>query len=473
MLKRRSLFAKLLIIYTMVLVLILFAISVVLRISFQRLYYLDEFRRLENTAKEISDIFIQYQEGQISYLEFGIAVRTFSQATNAIVLITDLEGRILFNSSMIMMGGRHHLGQRTYLKETFMPQLNKAASGCNVRELSISTETSERALNLFTPLIKDNKTLGIIIISQPVQDITGIVKRVNGLIWFVGLTGSLVTVFASFILSKRFTKPIIQLNNAALSMASGRFVPVHVKTDDELEQLANSFNYMGEQLAKQDENHRQFLSTVSHELRTPLTSTLGFIQGMIDGIITAEQQEHYLKITVNEIKRMINLTNDLLDLERIKQGHIQLHRNPFNLSQLMEECIQQLTPLYEDKGVKVTFSSPQQLNFVGDRDRLKQVFVNLLDNAIRYANKRVEIEMTSKTKALEVTIKDDGPGISEEDLPYIFQRFYKGDKSRSTKKGGAGLGLAIAKHLIQLHGGDIYVIPSDLGAVFKVILPKN
>lgn len=473
MFKRKSFFSKLLIIYTTVLVLILFVISAVLRFSFQRLYYLDEFRRLENTAKEISNIFIQYQEGQISYLEFTIAVRTFSQSTNAIVLITDLEGTILFNSAMIMMGGRHHLGHRTYLKESFMPQLNKAVSGCNVRELSISTETSERALNLFTPLRKDTEILGIVIISQPVQDITHIVKRVNGLIWFVGLTGSLVTVFASFILSKRFTKPIIQLNNAALSMASGRFVPVHVKTDDELEQLADSFNYMGEQLAKQEENHRQFLSTVSHELRTPLTSTLGFIQGMIDGVITAEQQDHYLKITVSEIKRMINLTNDLLDLERIKQGHIQLYRNPFNLSQLMEECIQQLTPLAEEKGILLILTAPQQINFTGDRDRLKQVFVNLLDNGIRYAKEKVEIEIISKTKTLEITIKDDGPGISEEDLPYIFQRFYKGDKSRSTKKSGAGLGLAIAKHLIHLHGGDVSVIPSNFGAVFKIVLPKN
>lgn len=469
---KKSLFSKLLFIYTGVLVLILFLISAILQYSFQRIYYRDEFRRLENSALEISNIYLLYRSGQISFFEFQIATMTYSRSTNATVIITNLNGNVLFNSSNII-GRTKHMEQGERLDRSLLTLLNSAVRGNLAQKITSYQETGDAALTLIMPLANSNEIYGGIVISQPVQDITFIVKRINNLIWVVGSIGSVVAISILSIVSKKITTPISKLNKAALAMASGDFTKVEVRTDDEIGQLTSSFNYMGEQLAKQEENRREFLSTVSHELRTPLTSTLGFIQGMIDGVISLEEQEHYLKITVNEIKRVISLTNDLLHLERIKQGQIELHQDYFDLVLLLEECVDQLNPLFKDKSIKPKLDIPNELPLFGDRNRLKQVFVNLLDNGIRHAKTSIFIKMFSTNKYIITEISDDGAGISPDDAPYLFEKFYKADKSRTSKGSGAGLGLAIAKHLTELHGGSIEVIPVEVGAKFKLLLPLN
>lgn len=469
---KKSLFVKLLCIYTVVLAIVLFLISLFLQFSFQRLYYSEEFRRLENSALEMANIYLQYETGKLSLVEFQIAARTYSRSTNAVVLITDKEGSILFNSSSLVGSVRHHIGQSEQLDQVLLPQLNRAINGSVVHQISNQRNTGEAALNLFMPLADEDFIYGGVIISQPVQDITFIVKRINNLIWRVGIIGSIIATAILSALSKRIITPISNLNNAALSMASGNFTKVEVKTQDEIGQLTKSFNYMGEQLTKHEENRREFLSTVSHELRTPLTSTLGFIQGMIDGVIGADEQEHYLKITVNEIKRVISLTNDLLHLERIKQGQIELHQDYFDLVTLLEECLDQLKPLFKEKDIEPKFEAPDNMTIVGDRNRLKQVFVNLLDNGIRHTKTSISLNISSSSKNVVIDVSDDGLGISPDDAPYIFEKFYKADKSRTTKVSGAGLGLAIAKHLLELHGGSIEVIPVETGAKFRIVLKK-
>lgn len=466
---KKSLFMKLLCIYTVVMVIVLFIISLFLQFSFQRIYYREEFRRLENSAHEMANIYLQYSLGKISLVEFQIAARTYSKSTNAIVLITDLDGTVLFNS----MGSIwQNMGQSEQLDQVLVPQLKRAINGSVVQQISTLGNTGEAALNLFMPLADENFVYGGVIVSQPVQDITYIVKRINNLTWGVGIIGSIIATAILSALSKKIITPISSLNNAALAMASGNFTKVDVRTEDEIGQLSKSFNYMGEQLAKQEENRREFLSIVSHELRTPLTSTLGFIQGMIDGVISVDEQEHYLKITVNEIKRVISLTNDLLHLERIKQGQIELQQDYFDLVPLLEECIDQLKPLFQEQSVEPNYETPEELFIVGDRNRLKQVFVNLLDNGIRHAKSSMFTKMSCNNKNVIIEISDNGVGISPEDAPYIFEKFYKADKSRTSKGSGSGLGLAIAKHLIELHGGSIEVVAVDVGAKFRIVLKK-
>ncbi len=467
---KKSFFTKLLTLYTGVLILILFIISSLLRFSFQRIYYNDEFRRLENNAVEIAEIYNQFIIGNLSSIEFQVGVRTFSRATNALVLIATPDGRIVFNSAPLMGGTRQHMTQRNTIDDSILPHFHRALDGNVVREVLSSTLHNESSLNLLIPIFEFENVVGAMIISQPVQDITPIITRVNKLIWIVGVFGSFLAIIVLWVVSKNFTKPIVKLNNAALSMASSKFQKVEVKTQDEIGQLSHSFNYMGEQLAKQEENRREFLTTVSHELRTPLTSTLGFIQGMLDGVIERDSQEHYLKITVNEIKRMISLTNDLLDLEKIKQGQINLHKDYFDISNLIQECLSHLEPLYKNKNITCNFEPLDDIVLLGDRNRIKQVFVNLLDNSIRHANSKIDIRLSTTPNKIIIEVHDDGNGIAPEEVPHIFERFYKVDKSRTYKGSGAGLGLAIAKNLVDLHDGSLVFVPSEVGAKFKVTL---
>lgn len=468
---KRSFFTKLVSIYAGTLIIILILISSVLRYSFQRFYYSDEFRRLENTAMEIANNYHQYGMDEISLYEFQISVRTFARATNTVVLVVAPDGSIVFNSNSLV-GIIPHLGGRSTLDDSLRPQLERALSNQTVREVWRSSATGESALNLVLPIKTGSMVIGAMVVSQPVHDITQVINRVNKLIWIVGIIGSFLTVFILYFVSKNFTRPITKINNAALSMASGKFTKVSLNTDDELGQLASSFNYMGEQLAKQEEHRREFLTTVSHELRTPLTSILGFIQGMIDGVIEKDDQDHYLNITVQEIKRIISLTNDLLDLERIKQGQVELHQNLFNIVDLVNECLSQLNPLFKDKGVDFSIDSPKELMLVGDSNRLKQVLMNLLGNGIRHASSQIYVHLSSTSKTIIVDISDNGTGIAPEDAQHLFERFYKADKSRTSKGSGAGLGLSIAKHLVELHEGSLTLVPSDVGAKFRVTLNK-
>ncbi|QNO13839.1 HAMP domain-containing histidine kinase [Alkalicella caledoniensis] len=469
---KRSFFSKLIVIYAGILTLILMLMSGFLNYAFQRFYYIDEFRRLENTAIEFADVYEQYNIGQLGILEFQVSVRTFTRSTNSVVLVVAPDGKIVFNSNSLVSGIAPHMGRLSSLDESLKPQLNRSLKDQTVREVWRSNITGESALNLFLPLKYNDEVVGAMVVSQPSHDINQVVSSINKLIWFVGAIGSIITVFILYFVSKNFTRPITKINKAALSMASGTFIKVYLDNEDELGQLASSFNYMGEQLAKQEEHRREFLTTVSHELRTPLTSILGFIQGMLDGVIEKDEQDHYLKITVKEIKRIISLTNDLLDLERIKQGQVELHKDYFSVVDLIKECLSQLNPLFKERSIGFEIDCPNELVIVGDRNRLKQVFMNLLDNGIRHANTKIDVEIRYCGRDVQIEISDDGPGISPEDAPHLFERFYKADKSRTSKGSGAGLGLSIAKHLVVLHGGSLKLEPSDSGAIFKVTLNK-
>jgi two-component system sensor histidine kinase ResE len=211
---------------------------------------------------------------------------------------------------------------------------------------------------------------------------------------------------------------------------------------------------------------RDFVANVSHELRTPLTLIQGYAEALEEGLaVDEEARQEMVGIIREETNRLKRLVSDLLDLSKMQSGNLQLTLNSINLPSLLERATHPFRPLAREQKIQLKLQLGQQLpEIIGDEDRLAQVLINLLDNALRYTPEggAIELGVAAKGKGVEIWVQDSGSGISPQEVPYIFERFFKVDKSRRRDSAGTGLGLAIAKSIIQAHGGT-FRVESELG----------
>jgi signal transduction histidine kinase len=285
----------------------------------------------------------------------------------------------------------------------------------------------------------------------------------------------LLTSALFFFLSRRITAPLREMKQVALRIARGAFDQrVNITTHDEVGALGEAFNAMAAELASLDQMRRDFVANVSHDLRSPLTSIHGFVRAFLDEAIPDERKHHVLLVMDEQTTRLIKLVNDLLDLARIEGGQVEIHPITFNLSELVRQVVARLEPEWAKKQITVNILSEeaQDISVVADRDRMDQVLVNLVHNAIQFSPPHSSIAVLVKKEAQAViSVKDEGPGIRQEDLESIWERFYKADQAR-TKQTGTGIGLSIVKHLLDLHHRPI-TVTSDVGkgSTFTFTLP--
>lgn len=273
-----------------------------------------------------------------------------------------------------------------------------------------------------------------------------------------------VIVLGSFVfltLTRGITRRIDIINKATKEIAEGKFdTRIEFKSRDELTELAGGFNAMAESLKKSDASMKDFVSNAAHELRSPMTSINGFVEGMLDGTIPEEKYGEYLKIVSGEGKRLTNLVNSMLDLSRIESGRESIVMSNFDICELIRRVVIRFGQKIENKGIIPVLDLPEnKLTVKADSDKIERVLQNLTDNAIKFTGEDKHIIFSCKQKdgKVFVSVKDEGAGISEEDLKYIWERFYTVDKAHTGKKRGTGLGLAIVKSIIDLHGQKITV----------------
>ncbi|UOY94274.1 ATP-binding protein [Ectobacillus sp. JY-23] len=230
------------------------------------------------------------------------------------------------------------------------------------------------------------------------------------------------------------------------------------------------------ELKKLEQMRKDFLANVSHELRTPITSIKGFTETLLDGAMEDQKfREHFLSIILKESDRMQSLIEDLLDLSRIEQQGFQMNMAKVDVKQLIEEIAVILQAKAVDKEMDLRVIIPASITVTGDAHRLKQIFINLINNAILYtpSGGTIEVSATEEKNRVRICVSDTGIGISEEEIPRIFERFYRIDKARSRNTGGTGLGLSIVKHLVEAHHGEITVQSTPgKGTMFTITLKK-
>ncbi|HZK56431.1 MAG TPA: ATP-binding protein [Desulfosporosinus sp.] len=293
---------------------------------------------------------------------------------------------------------------------------------------------------------------------------------------YAGMLALILGILLSYYTSRRLVAPLKRLTLAADRIGHGHLDEhVGIHTKDEIGQLANAFNTMTENLKRQEILRKQFTADIAHELRTPLTSIKSYIEAFQDNVLPANEEN--LSSIHEEIDRLVDLSSDLKDLNVAEIGALMLTLEPVDLKQLLEKVVHSLHPLLQQKHLALNWNvTPEPLTTSGDERLLTRLFYNLIHNAYRYSNinGKITLSLAQTLDYAEIKIKNSGLGISEEDLPLIFERFYRADKSRTRETGGSGIGLALVQQIITLHQGSV-TVQSKVGqeTEFMVRLPKK
>jgi signal transduction histidine kinase len=327
------------------------------------------------------------------------------------------------------------------------------------------------------PLHFGSVPVGHLIFSPPDQPIVDqFLASTTRTLFLVAAAAGIGAVLLVLGLSRRILAPVEALKVAARNMAAGDLSQrVAIESDDEIGDLARAFNAMADGLARLEELRRNMVTDVAHELRTPLTNIRGYLEALRDGVV--EQDHQMIDSLYDEAIILSRLVNDLQELSLAEAGQINLQQQPVALADVTDRVVEAVQLSAEAAGVNLRVSLPQDLPIVKvDPQRIGQVLRNLIDNGIAYTlpGGEVCVEARAGEEEVEVRVQDTGIGIADEDLPHIFERFYRADKSRSRTTGGAGLGLTIAKQLVEAHGGRIWVESTeDEGSVFVFTLPLS
>jgi len=296
---------------------------------------------------------------------------------------------------------------------------------------------------------------------------------------FAGALAFLLAILLAALVARSVVRPLQNLAVAAGAVARGDYDQrVPPRGPEEVRDVAESFNSMAAQVNATQTAQRDLVANVSHDLKTPLTAISGWSQALLDGTAdTPDERRRAAETIFNEAGRMARLVNDLLDLARLESGQFQLTQRFLDLGQVMADVERGLRPRARDRGIELSLELSSTPPVLGDRDRLVQVFNNLADNALTYtpAGGRVGLMVRAVNGAVEGVVSDTGPGIPEEELPRVFERFYRLEKSRTRgqdNRRGSGLGLAIVEELVHAHGGRVSVSSRvGQGTTFTVSLP--
>lgn len=272
----------------------------------------------------------------------------------------------------------------------------------------------------------------------------------------------MVAIFVSFLITGYVTEPIKRLIRATKQIAQGNYeARVPIESDDELCDLTESLNSMAQALEDHRYLQEQLITNVSHELATPLTNIGGYLEALTDGVIHGkEKEQETLRLMKEETDRLTAMLQEVRTLAVIQEPHFKVKRAPENVKELTEKVLKHMEPQFQRRKVPLHIKSTLNTEtFELDKDRYIQILLNILNNALQYTpeGKSVTVELSEEKKTLLVRVKDEGEGIPKKDLPYIFERFYRTDKSRTRKTGGLGVGLAIVKELVEAHHGSISV----------------
>ena len=327
-----------------------------------------------------------------------------------------------------------------------------------------------------TTAFESSMETAAVFIHIAMDDISLTTRSMVRLVFFTLLLVCLASWGMVFFLTNNIIYPGRNLQKAAGAVMRGDFTQtVNVEHNDEIGQLTQSFNQMTRELKELDTLQSDFIANISHDFRSPLTSIKGYVEAMMDGTIPAEQFEKYLGIVLDETNRLTQMTNNVLDLTKMENGQIELHETIFDINETIVKLALSLEQRVEEKKIRMNFQFLQEKLYVNaDEALIQRVVYNLMDNALKFTSEgdSITIETSIVARKALISVSDTGIGISEQSLPYVFERFHKGDRSRGKDKKGTGLGLAIAKQIITTHHEDIKVFSKvGEGTTFQFTLP--
>lgn len=373
-------------------------------------------------------------------------LRILNQFLNARIWVVDKEGSIFIVSDP---------GEEMYLGESIAEnRLNTLAKGNSIVDRgNFDGKLKELSLTVGYPIFVNNRFSGGVLVHASLPEVQKTSRGMFRLTMWVMLLSVLIAYVILYIQIRRISNPLKEISEAAKTIAGGEFQKrLKINTQDEIEELGASFNHMAESLEKIEENRRNLVANISHDLRSPMTSIRGFVEGILDGTIPEEKHEHYLKVVLEESRRLIKITNDLLELSNMQQGKTEIRKSTFELNEVIRRELISFEKRISEKQLDVSLViHEEKTHVVSDPVLLERALANLLDNAVKFTPQggQLSIRTWEENDRVQLEMMNTGTAIDSEELKRIWERFHKGDSSRGEYRTGFGLGLAIVKEIIS------------------------
>lgn len=434
----------------------------ILLITFVRKYYYDNMNDLLKNQLQVTTNFYKKYFNLYS-LEENIydSLDSFWKQTDAQIQIYDNNGSMLMDSIGVVEDNVKYI------------DVQKSLQGeKNNRWIGNVSYYDYKVMALSTPIESDGKVIGVM---RLVVSLEAVDKGISNIIVFfliISITVLIFSILVSTILAKNIVVPIKKLTIVAEEMAGGDLgVRSDTNSRDEIGKLAKTLDYMAEEIQKREQLKNEFFSSISHELRTPLTAIKGWVITLDDSQTDKDTLKMGLNIIEKETDRLVNMVEELLDFSRLSSGKMTLNKKEVSIKAISDyiDVYMSARARRENKRLNINLDSENKKIYV-DIDRIKQVLINLLDNAFKFteAEGTISISFTDVEGSLKIVVQDDGSGITKEDLPRVKEKFYKGKNAKSKN----GIGLSICDEIVKLHNGEIFIESEEgNGTLVTVILP--
>ena len=461
---KKSIKTRLVISYMMIIIITVIILESVILSGIRTYYYQNLEDILDNEIKLSLEYYSRYYSSKSLEEIILDDSDVFWQHTKAQVQIFNSEGQLLMDS----------LG--TYGDDTKIPSdVNNAIGGETSRWIGRVEYDTEPVMSFSAPIRDRDEIIGIIRFVTSLEETNSIISKVSFLVVFMGIAVVFISGFVSIILANSIVRPLKKVTAIAEKMADGDLeVRSDIEVKDEIGKLSETLNYMAQELIKKEELKNDFISSISHELRTPLTSIKGWaITLKSEDLEGNEIIQDGLDIIEKESDRLGLMVEDLLDFSRFVSDNMKLEKKVFPIEDTIRLMGRQLEPRANLNNIEFETDIGKDLGYIsGDENRLKQVIINLLDNSFKFTDEggTVKLLAYSKDDYLVVEVIDNGVGISDDDLPKVKERFYKGKNSKSN----TGLGLSISEEIVKMHGGKMEIFSEiDKGTTVRVKLPTR
>ncbi|ACQ54139.1 HAMP domain-containing protein [Clostridium botulinum] len=452
---------RLMVNFILIIIISVFILEFLLIIFTRHYYYNNLEDAISNQIKTSAEFYNKYFSN--SPLEDNVLdnVDVFWRQTSAQVQIIDTKGKVLMDSIGV--------SNKSQIKTSDIQKALKGEKGVWIGKVDYDTSG---VMAVTYPLKSDNQIVGVLRFITSLRYVNSDIARISLGFLLIGLVVILISGLVSLFLANSITEPIKELTDVANKMASGNFkVKSEKMFDDEFGELSDTLNYMADEIVKKDQLKNEFISSVSHELRTPLTSIKGWAITLNSNEVDKEILKDGLKIIEDESERLSGMVEELLDFSKFVSGKMKLNKEEINICEIIDTVRKQLEPYAYRNRINFKATCINKLpNIYGDRNRIKQVLINLLDNAFKFTPEGGLVELNTKCEEEYITIvvKDTGVGINKEDLPRVKEKFYKGNSGKSKN----GIGLSICDEIIKLHNGVLHIESEEnKGTTISVKLP--
>ena len=429
---------------------------------------------LQQDAAVIANLAAAYSiDGSLSSREFLLNLDVASQVSDADAVICDATGHVVFCSDGLL--ACEHQGLQ--LNQDYLQKVLE--NGGDTATGMIRGFYSESRYVVSKPIVSAAGSNGIVIVSTPIAATTVILNKISNIFLTASVFVVLIAVMAVSIFTRRESKPLRDMAKVATAFGHGDLearVRVEDGISEEVEELALAFNNMASSLQKSEYQRQEFVANVSHELKTPMITISGYVDGILDGTIPAERHRHYLQIVSEETKRLSRLVRSMLDISQLQtqEGIPEEKKMHFDLTETLGQVLITFEKKINDKHLDVDVDMPEHpVCTIANRDYVTQVIYNLLDNAVKFCpeGKTIGLRIREGGNKVYISVSNEGQTIPPEELPLVFDRFHKLDKSRSLNKDGWGLGLYIVKTIVCSHGENISVTSRDGKTEFTFTMP--